>query len=160
MRFVLNLALGMMILIAALAVSVPEVEGAGASTIIINEIMYDPAITETEGEWVELHNYGTLPVNIFNWSISDQDGDVDFIFPSIDFPAQGYALIHTGQGLNSSTFVNGKADFYMWKSAGIWSPTADDCLLSNSTGSTMDFMSYGQWGGTYLDEPPAYRYEP
>ncbi len=68
MRFILNLAMGMMILLSAFAVSAPHANAAGASTIIINEIMYDPAITETEGEWVELYNYGTQPVNIFNWS--------------------------------------------------------------------------------------------
>lgn len=154
MRFILNLALGMIILIAALAVSAPEVEGAGASTIIINEIMYDPAITETEGEWVELHNIGSQPVNIFNWSISDQDGDVDFIFPDMNFPAQGYALIHTGQGTNSTSFMNGKADFYMWKTSSVWTNTGDDVLLVNDAGVTMDFISYGPWDGYSVDAPP------
>ena len=103
MRFVLNLALGMMILIAALAISAPQADAAGVSSIIINEIMYDPFPLEIDNEWVELHNYGALPVNVFNWTLSDMDGDVDFTFMNIDFPPGSYALVHSGQGTNSTS---------------------------------------------------------
>ena len=155
MRFILNLTVGMIILLSVLAVSMPDANATSSSTIIINEIMYDPAISEIEGEWVELYNHGTLPVNVLNWTLSDQDGDVDFTFPDMNFPSGGYVLVHTGQGINSTVFENGKAHFYMWKTTAIWSPTADDCLLSNETDSTMDYVSYGQWDGSGLDAPPA-----
>jgi len=156
----MNLLVGTMIVLAALAFSPPAVEAAAGETIIISEIMYDPLTTEVDSEWVELHNPGIQAVNVLNWSLLDQDGDnlllgdVDFVFPDIDFPPLGYALIHTGQGTNSTSFVNGKADFYMWKGTSIWSPTADDCLLTNSTNATIDYVSYGQWGASTLDPPP------
>ncbi|MCK4265860.1 MAG: lamin tail domain-containing protein, partial [Thermoplasmata archaeon] len=77
------------------------------------------------------------------------------IFPDIDFPADAYILVHTGQGANSTAFVNGRAEFYMWKSSSIWSPTGDDALLANETDVTMDFISYGVWNSTFVDDPPA-----
>ena len=160
MRFIANLLVGMMLVLAALAFSSPATEAAPGETILINEIMYDPLTIEVDGEWVELHNPGTQAVNMKNWSLLDQDGDdllagdVDFSFLDMDFPAKGYALVHTGQGINSTTFENGKADFYMWKTTSIWSPTGDDCLLTNGSGSSIDFVSYGQWNGTSTDSPP------
>ncbi len=160
MRFIANLLVGMMVILAALAFSSPAADAAPGEVIIINEIMYDSLSIELEGEWVELHNPTTQAVNMNNWSLLDQDGDdllagiVDFTFPDLDFPAGGYALIHTGQGTNSTAFVNGKADFFMWKSTSIWSPTGDDCLLTNGTGSSIDFVSYGQWNGTSTDSLP------
>ena len=154
MRFSLNLLVGIMVLSSVLAVSAPQVHGATPTPLMISEIMYDPLTSEVGGEWVELYNNGSQPINVFNWTMSDQDGGVDFIFPDILFPAWGLALVHTGSGLNSSSFINGKAEFFMWKTSSIWSPTADDCLLSNSTGHTMDYISYGQWNGSSLDPPP------
>ena len=118
MRFIANLLVGMMVILAALAFSSPAADAAPGEFIVINEIMCNPSTPKLEGEWIELHNPGTLAVNMKNWSILDQEaddllaGDVDFTFPDLNFPANGYALIHTGPGTNSTIFVNGKADFY------------------------------------------------
>jgi len=160
MRFITNLLVGTMILFAAMAVDYPIAEAEPGETVRINEIMYDPLMDEVGNEWVELYNYGNQPVNIKNWSLLDQDGDdllldeVDFRFPDMDFPSGGFALVHTGQGTNSTTFVDGKAHFYMWKSTSIWSPTVDDCLLANATDSTVDYVSYGLWDTSAPDPPP------
>ncbi|MDO9537170.1 MAG: lamin tail domain-containing protein [Thermoplasmata archaeon] len=162
MRFGLNLLLGMVIVLASVSLvpslheaSTPAPSIMASSSIIINELMYDPLGLEAVEEWVELYNPGTIPVNVTNWTLSDQDGDVDFVFPNITFPAGSFALVHIGQGQNSSVFLNGKADFFMWKTSGIWSTTGDDVLLANSTGSTVDFLSYAQWDGYYVDPAPA-----
>jgi cardiolipin synthase len=126
-----------------------------AGSIIINEILFDPLGSEVDGEWVELHNPGTQPVNIDNWTLSDQEGGVDFTFPVMAFPVNGLALIRVGQGQNSTSFVDGKAEFFMWKTASIFSNIGDDVLLSDSLGATVDFMSYGQWDGASVNPPPA-----
>ncbi len=160
MRFLTGLVLGAVIVFAAISINLTETSAAPTTDIVINEILYDPEGPETEEEWVELWNSGMQAINIGNWSLLDQEADdlpagqVDFIFPDLDFPPNAYILVHTGPGTDSVEFVNGKADFYMGKSSAIWSPTGDDVLLANETGATMDFMSYGQWNGTWVDEPP------
>ncbi|KYK31160.1 MAG: hypothetical protein AYK23_00810 [Candidatus Proteinoplasmatales archaeon SG8-5] len=161
MRFLAGLVLGAMVVFATLPALTFESSGAVGDGIVISEVMYNPFAPEIENEWIELWNSGPQAINICNWSLLDQDGDdllsgdVDITFPDIDFPAGAYALVYTGQGLNSTAFVDGKAEFYMWKSSSIWSPTGDDVLLANSTNATVDFMSYGQWNGTSTDDPPA-----
>jgi cardiolipin synthase len=128
---------------------------AAAGSIIINEVMFDPFGSEVEGEWVELFNPGAQPVDVTNWTLSDQDGgDVDFTFPELVFPVGGIALIHICQGPNSTSFIDGKAEFFMGKTSYLLPSTGDDVLLSNSTGATVDFMSYGQWNGAYVSPPP------
>ncbi len=154
MRFLSSLVLGTIIIIAAFSMNSLKAGGSSDPGIIINEIMYDPFSPEVDNEWVELRNSGTQAINIKNWTLSDQDGAVDYIFPDIDFPADAYALVHTGEGQNSTGFVDGKADFYMWQTSARWSPSVDEVLLSNETGSTIDYVSYGQWS-TSLDPPPS-----
>lgn len=124
-------------------------------SLAINEVMYDPLGTELDGEWVELHNPGALAIDMTNWTLSDQEGGVDFTFPALDFPPGGFALIHIRSGQNSTAFINGTAEFFMWKTSTVLSNNGDDVLLANSTGATMDFISYGQWGEGSIQPPPA-----
>ncbi len=127
---------------------------ASASSIIINEVMFDPIETELSGEWVELHNPTDISIDVTGWALSDQESSVDFIFPTMLFPAGGYALVHVCAGQNSTEFINGTAEFFMGKSSTLLSNTGDDVLLSDSGGSTVDFMSYGQWDGGSVEPPP------
>ena len=43
--------------------------GAAERSIIVNEIMYDPAVGEPE--WIELKNISSETINLKNWSLSD-----------------------------------------------------------------------------------------
>lgn len=43
--------------------------GAAERSIIVNEIMYDPAVGEPE--WIELKNVSSETINLKNWSLSD-----------------------------------------------------------------------------------------
>lgn len=153
MREITAIVLGMMITIATVSTISFEATGAHPTGIVINEILYDPEGTEVDCEWVELWNSGNLSANIHNWSLSDQDGEVDFVFQNIAIPPNAFILIYTGSGTNSTGFVDNKAIFYMGKTSAIWSPTGDDVLLTNETGATVDFMSYGD--PTVADPPPA-----
>ena len=173
MRFFPNLLLGIVIILATLSfvpchsIGGPQHLSAGPVTnileasfevvgsIIINEVMYDPAGTELDGEWVELHNPGSTPVNVSGWTVSDQEGGVDYTFPIMEFPENGYALVHVGSGQNSTEFVNGKAEFFMWRTTSLLSNAGDDILLSNSSGTTVDFMAYGPWGASSIGPVPA-----
>ncbi|MFO7618623.1 MAG: phospholipase D-like domain-containing protein [Thermoplasmata archaeon] len=170
MGFLPNLLLGLVVMLAAFSFvpsqhapdAAPFASGTRAAAdmplIMINEVMFNPSGTQLDGEWIELRNPGTQPVDVANWTVSDQDGDVDFIFPVMQFPAGGYALIHVKAGTNSTGFINGTAEFFMGKGSAILT-NGDDVLLSNSSGATVDFMSYGELGDTNIDPaPPDFNY--
>lgn len=49
--------------------------GGGTPSIVISEIMYNPASSETDGlsEWIEVANLGSSPVDISGWFLDDED---------------------------------------------------------------------------------------
>ncbi|MCX6755039.1 MAG: lamin tail domain-containing protein [Candidatus Nomurabacteria bacterium] len=67
--------------------------------IVISEIMYNPAGTDTNREWVELHNNGTETVNVLSghastdWRFDDGSTSLHYINDSLEIPADGYAII-------------------------------------------------------------------
>ena len=67
--------------------------------VVISEIMYNPAGTDTNREWVELHNNGTETVNVLSgrastdWRFDDGSTSLHYINDSLEIPADGYAII-------------------------------------------------------------------
>lgn len=47
------------------------------SVVTFNEVMYNPAPSDTAGEWIELHNQLAVMVDLSNWTIEG----IDFKFP-------------------------------------------------------------------------------
>lgn len=132
----------------------PETRASPAYSIIITEVLYDPSETETEGEWVELVNPWVTPIDVTGWTLSDQDGEVDFTFPAMTFPPAGIALVHVGTGTNDTVFSDSQAEFFMGKGDSILSNVGDDVLLCDSANATVDFISYGQWDGASVQPAP------
>lgn len=50
--------------------------------IIFSEVNYHCDSTRESGDWVELHNYDTVPANISNWIFTDSQIIHNFIIPS------------------------------------------------------------------------------
>ena len=117
--------------------------------VLINEIFYYPKFGD---EWIELYNNCTYPVNINKWTLSDQDGDDDFIFPNIVIPQNCYIIIFSGNGKNETDFSDKVSHFYMWKNQGIWTNTGDDVLLKDDSGFAVDYVAYGE--NEKPDPPP------
>ncbi len=131
-----------------------------AGSVFINEILFDPEGDEVSGEWVEVLNAAGTSINLVGWALSDQEGGVDFTFPSIIFPQAGIAVVHAGSGTNATAFAGGRAEFYMGKASALLSNTGDDVLLRDAANATVDFVSYGQWDGASVQPPPAdFQYE-
>lgn len=92
-----------------------------AQQIRINEVVAsNSSYTDEEGDtpdWIELYNYGSTPVNLHNWSISDQvDQPQKWQFPDLTIPANDFLLIWaSGKDLNQSivprTLVSSGDDF-------------------------------------------------
>jgi hypothetical protein len=66
--------------------------------IRINEVVASNSIIYDEDgdtpDWIELYNYGSTPISLINWSISDvEDNDEPWIFPEIILAEDEYMLI-------------------------------------------------------------------
>ncbi len=126
--------------------------------IVINEVMYDPAGSDTENEWLELFNNDSRAINITNWELTDQDGEIDYIFkigsiPYIILPPQKYLLLHSSVGTDELDFSDGVGNLYMSRISSMLNNDGDDILLMDRGGLYMDYIAYGK--STTIDPPPS-----
>lgn len=94
----------------------------GVGDIIITEIMRNPdAISDNDGEYIEIYNTTESPIDINGWTLGDADFDSHTINGSVVVPANGYALLMR----NGDTNDNGglTADYVY----------GNDISLANST---------------------------
>jgi uncharacterized repeat protein (TIGR02543 family) len=72
---------------------------ANAQDVSINEIMSsnDTTIADEDGEfedWIEIYNYGTTPVNLNGFGLSDQiDNPFKWTFPNIELAPKEYIIV-------------------------------------------------------------------
>ncbi len=123
-----------------------------SNEIFISEFLYDPLGLELEGEFIELQNMGTEHHNILNWTLSDQDGGVDMVFPNITLAPGEFAVVHVNCGIPSYNATEGAWYLFMNKTSSLLTGTGDDILLRNNTDHPVDFISYGD--GSSVDLPP------
>ena len=60
------------------------------SDIVINEIMYHPALEDDLEEYIELLNRDTRPVNLKGWRLAR---GVQYEFPDVVLPANGLLVV-------------------------------------------------------------------
>jgi phosphatidylserine/phosphatidylglycerophosphate/cardiolipin synthase-like enzyme len=120
--------------------------------LVINEFIPDPAGADAENEWIELFNNDTSKINLTGWELTDQDGEVDYTFGSMEIPQQKYIVIHTGFGNDDLDFSDGAANLYMSRTSGMLNNDGDDILLLNNVGLTIDYSAFGK--SIYIDPPP------
>ncbi len=63
--------------------------------VIITEIMYNPASSETttQTQYIEIANTTDSPISLLNWTIDDEDADGPNTLPDVTLPAYGIAVI-------------------------------------------------------------------
>ncbi|MFN0128603.1 MAG: lamin tail domain-containing protein [Verrucomicrobiales bacterium] len=73
---------------------------AGAQTVMITEFMASNESTHYDGDgnasdWIELHNFGTVPVNLNGWHLTDRaNAPTQWRFPEVALPAGGYLVVY------------------------------------------------------------------
>ena len=120
---------------------VQQIVATPVARIIINEFIANPnAVFDSRGEYIELHNWGTAPANIQNWTIEDAAANKDTINISLVVPAGGYVLL----AINDSTSVNGLPVDWAWErfSLNNTGTPADRIVLKDASGATVDSVSY------------------
>jgi len=62
----------------------------GAQLALTTTLVPATPFTESDEEWIELHNRGTIPVNLSGWTL---DGGIEFEFPiGVTIPAGGFVV--------------------------------------------------------------------
>jgi predicted extracellular nuclease len=122
---------------------------AEAPPIVINEIMVDPdAVPDSAGEWFELYNAASEPVDIQGWRIRSGVGELHTIGASLVIPVGGYVVL----GNNSSLTANGGVIVdYVY--SGITLADDIDRLSLEYGDETVDGVSYNSTG--FLVSPGA-----
>lgn len=117
------------------------------NTVKFTEFLYNPAVSELDGEFVELRNAGNVTADISGWTLSDQDGPMDMIFRNMTISPGGLVVVFSGAGNNSYDTASRTHWLYMNKTTSAWSNTGDDLLLCDANGTPVDYVSYGDGRG-------------
>jgi|GEM_PF-497751 len=127
--------------ITATAGSVTVAFGATALDLVINEIMANPAgsVVDADGEYVEIYNRGSAPVNLNGFQVQDNSPARETIGANLTVPAGGFVLL----GRNTSTSVNGGITVdYVATSVNL-SNSGDRFRLWAPGGALLDSVAYG-----------------
>ncbi len=118
--------------------------------IVITEIMQNPSvISDTVGEWFEIHNTGTEPVDIAGWTISDMGADSHVISAAAALIVDpgAYAVL----ARDSLTMV-GEGVAVLYQYSGISLANGDDeLILTNAAAVVIDEVYYD--GGASWPDP-------
>ncbi len=110
------------------------------STVVFNELMYNPPATSSDPEWIELYNQLAVDMDISEWRL---DGGVDYTFPDGTIvPGRGFVLISATDvipGAQAGVEVLGPF-------TGSLSNGGEDVYLYNNDGRLMNTIEYGDSG--------------
>ena len=106
--------------------------------VIINEIMINPAmVSDASGEWFELYNPTSLPIDLDGWVIRDDFSDSHTITSSVIIPPNGFVVL----GRNADFVTNGGVVVdYQYSNFALGN--SGDELIIEDQGSEIDRVDY------------------
>ena len=111
----------------------------GDSTVVFNELQYNPAGTKEE-EWIEFHNQMGIRMDLSNWQI---DGGVSFTFPAGTQMEPGGYLVVAKDPANPALTGAGTV---LGPYEGFLANGGDRLDLRSSSNRLMDRLDYGDSG--------------
>ncbi|MBI3652922.1 MAG: lamin tail domain-containing protein [Acidobacteria bacterium] len=131
-----------------------------AATLLINEYLADPpagsagdangdgVTSSTQDEFVEIVNYGLLPINIGGFTLSDAS-QVRFTFPTGKIVPAGEAAVVFGGGHPSGAFGNAMMNGLVFASSGLSLNNGGDTLIiKDASGMLVDSRTYPSADGS------------
>jgi hypothetical protein len=115
-----------------------------APVVVLNEVMADNISAVNNGglypDWVELHNPGAAPIDIGNWSLSDDAEPRAFVFPeNTTIPGNGYLVVWC----DTNTAVTGlRASFGLGRNG-------DSVFLFDANTNRIDAVGFGVQASDY-----------
>ena len=137
--------LGLLVLALLLSSQLSPPIRASSSTLLISEVLYDPLGTEPNEEWVEVFNNTASPMELTDWTISDNKS-TDVISPTVAIPAGGCMVIAASSEdfyANYPGFAGAIVFVADGKIGNGLGNTGDRLILKDSEGAVIDQMSYG-----------------
>ncbi|KPL18634.1 MAG: hypothetical protein AMJ92_07070 [candidate division Zixibacteria bacterium SM23_81] len=124
-------------------------------TVILNEIMYDPAPSEEdsrrEPEWVEILHRGSTQLDLAGWTIEDSQGKLHPLCDSsVVLLPDDYAVIAAGSPDDFRRAFPGLEGLVLFPIGGMPSlNNAEDLILLRDAARTMvdSVFYFGEWGG-------------
>jgi hypothetical protein len=123
---------------------------AAPGDVVINEIMQNPSVVfDSEGEWFEVHNPTSSPIDINGWTIKDEDFDVHVIDNGgpLIIPPGGYLVL----GRNSDSSENGGVTVDYQYGELFLANGADELELLDILLQPVDFVGWD--GGPLFPDP-------
>ena len=118
--------------------------------VVINEVYYDAAGQEPQGEWIELYNNTPSPITLDNWSIADNytaryPKSLDKISSSSILP-KNFLIIASNEEVFRNLFPAFNGQIVVISDGKIGnglSNTGDSLILKDKEGNIIDQISYG-----------------
>lgn len=121
---------------------------AHAGDIVITEIMQNPsAVSDTNGEWIEVYNKGSQSVDLNGWTIRDDGSDSHTINGSVVVAPGNYVVL----GRNNNSTTNGGVSVAYQYSGINLANGADEVILEDISGTIQDEVWYD--GGSQWPDP-------
>ena len=108
--------------------------------VVISEVMPNPsAVSDSYGEWFEIINMDSIPIDLNGWTIMDEGGDSHVISLSVEIHPGEYMVL----GRNSDESVNGGyVSDYTYSSFAL-ANSDDEIILLDQDEKMVDAVSYG-----------------
>ncbi len=104
------------------------------SVVVFNEIMYHPAETQPDNEWIELHNQMAVDIDLSGWSVK---GGIDYTFPEGTFMPGGSYLVIARLPAQFS-----ELDQVFGPFSGQLSNSGESLRLESASGRLMDSVTF------------------
>lgn len=112
--------------------------------IVINEMMVNPdAVSDARGEWMELYNTSSHPIDLKGWTVMDGKRDVFIIDEHIVVPPLGYVVLARCDDAG----MNGGVDVDFEYSNMYLSNGGDTIILFDDNGMLHDAVTYSEERG-------------
>lgn len=117
---------------------------ASSPTLLISEVLYDPLGTEPNEEWIEIFNNTSSPMELTDWTISDNNS-TDVISPTVTIPVGGCVVVAASEDFytNYPDFTGDIVFIADGKIGNGLGNTGDRLTLKDGEGTVIDQMSYG-----------------
>jgi DNA/RNA endonuclease G (NUC1) len=123
-----------------------HVSAASAAQIVIDELMADPlhaAGGASFGEWFEVYNAGTTPIDMQGWTIASLGQPSAIIGTSLIVPARGYAVLGRGADPTQNGGISIDYNYFTGTSSTtIFLDATDYLVLRDAAGARVDSVRW------------------
>ena len=118
----------------------PSLSVSAGPQVVINEVMADPAkVTDENGEWLEIHNWGQSSIDLKGWTIASNNDAAHTISTSLTVPAGGFVVL----ARNGTKSKNGGVTVqYVYGTALTLANASDWITLRDGAGTLVDSVAW------------------